>query len=108
MEQIEVARDDCTRREVLHVGQACGRVFGSEACDVVRGFHGLLKGSGREVGRARVAAALAHVDRDAHRLVAVAFDVLGLALAHRDRQADAFRDLGHRIARTELSGVTQR
>ena len=55
----------------------------------------------REVGRARVAAPLADVDGDADRLVAIALDVLGLALAHRDRQADAFGDLGDGVARAE-------
>ena len=61
----------------------------------------------REVGRARVAAPLADVDRDADRLVAVALDVLGLALAHRHRQADAFGDLGDGVARAERLGRRQ-
>ena len=54
--------------------------------------------------RARVAAPLADVDGDADRLVAVALDVLGLALPHRHRQADAFGDLGDGIARAERLG----
>ena len=104
MEEIEVA--SCRRRvgEVGLVGQTRRRILGREAGDVVRGAHRLLERRRREVRRARVAAPLADIDRDADRLVAVALDVLGLALPHRHRQADAFRDLGDCVARAERLG----
>ena len=107
MEQVEVAPRGCVVGQVGFVGQAGGRIFGGEAGDVVRGAHRLLERGAREVGRARVAAPLADVDGHADRLVAVALDVLGLALAHRDRQPDAFRDLGGRVARAERLGDIQ-
>ena len=102
MEQVEVARQRLAERQVVGVGQAGGRVFGGEARDVVGGAHRLLERRAREIGGARVAAALADVDRDADRLVAVALDVFDLALAHRDRQPGAFRHLDAGIARAEL------
>ena len=101
MEEVEVESRRAVACEVGLVGQAGRRVLGGEAGDVVRGAHRLLERGQREVRGARVAAPLADVDRDRERLVAVALDVLGLALAHRDRQAHAFGNLGDRVAGAE-------
>ena len=108
MEQVEVARRRLADGQAVGVGQAGGAVLGGEAGDVPGGAHRLLDRGGREVGAARVAAPLTGIDGDADRLVAVALDVLGLALAHRDREAHAFRNLGDRIARAERLGRRQR
>ncbi len=104
VEEVEVAAGGAGVGEVLGIGQAGGGVLGGEAGDVVGGAHGLLERRRREVGAARVAAPLADIDGDADRLVAVALDVLGLALAHRDRQPDAFGDLGRRRRSRRASG----
>src|SRR5439155_19320040 len=81
---------------------------GGEAGDVVGGTHRLLERGSREVRCARVAAALADVDRHTHRLVAVALDVLDLALAHRYRQPHAFGDFDAGVARAERLGERER
>ena len=99
VEQVQVAVARRRRlRHVVGIRQTGGGIFGGEARDVVGGPHRLLERRAREVGRARIAAPLPDVDGDADRLVAVALDVLDLALAHRYRQADSLRDLGRRVA----------
>ncbi len=50
---------------------------------------------------------MAHVDRHAQGLVAVALHVFQLALAHVDRQAAALRGVGAGIGGTQLLGVGQ-
>ena len=57
---------------------------------------------------AAVRAALADVDRHAQRLVAVAFHVLQLTLAHRHREAAALGGFGAGIGGTELFRMRQR
>ena len=94
-------------RDVLRVRQPGHRVLGGEARDVVRRLHRLADRRFREIRRAGVAATLAQVDRHAQRLVAVAFHVLQLALAHRDAQAAAFGGLGPRVAGTKTAGMLQ-
>ena len=107
VEEVEVEAGGRGVGQGVVLGQAGSLVLGGEARDVPRGAHRLLDRGWREIRCAGVAAPLAGVDRDAHRLVAVALDVLGLALAHRHREAHAFRHLGRRIARAELAGVRE-
>jgi hypothetical protein len=108
VEQVEVAFRRCTGGEAVGVGQAGGAVLGGEAGNVPGGADRLLDGRRREVGAAGIAAALPRVDGDADRLVAVALDVLGLALAHRHRQAYAFGRFGDCIARPQCLGRRER
>ena len=103
MKQIEIARGFLGLGQVIGLGQAGGGVFGREAGDVVGGPDRLLQGFGREIRGTRVATLLPQIDADAQALVAVALDVLELALAHRNRQADAFGYLGPGIAGAELA-----
>ena len=93
--------------DVFGVGQTRHRVFGGEARDVVGGLHRLLNGSTGKIGGAGVATPLAHIHRDAQRLVAVALDVFQFSLAHRNAQATALGGLGPRVGGAELFGVCQ-
>jgi hypothetical protein len=93
--------------DVVFVRQSAHRVFGSKAGDVVSRLHRPRDSRFGEVGRARIAAPVPDVDRDAERLVAVALDVFELALAHRDAQAAAFGRLGTGVGRAELFGMRQ-
>ena len=98
VEQVEVHAGLGRGGHVLGVGQAGGRILGGEARDVVGGAHRLFERLEREVRGAGVATPLADVDRHAHRFVAVAFDVLDLALANGHRQPAAFGHLRRRVA----------
>lgn len=101
MEQVQVAVA-VGGRDVLGVGQAGHRVFGREAGDVVGGLRRLLDGLAGKVGGAGIAPAVADVDGDTERLVAVALHRFELALAHADRQAAAFGGLGPGVGGPEL------
>ncbi len=103
--EVAVARGRC---DVIGIGQAGHRVFGSKPGNVVGGLHGALDGGAREVGGARIAAPVADVDRHAERLVAVALHGFQLALAHAHRQATALGGLGAGIGGAELFRVRQR
>ena len=92
MKEIEVTLGVGRTRHVDVVGQAGGRILGGEARNVESRAYGLRQRGGAEVRRAGVAAPLTQVDGNADALVAVALDVLDLALAHRYRQTHA---LGH-------------
>jgi hypothetical protein len=58
MEQIQILLRHLDSGEVALVGQAGSGILGGEAGDVVRSAHRLLKGCGREIRGAGVAAAL--------------------------------------------------
>lgn len=107
VEQIQVTLGFRQSHHVVRVGQAGRRVFRREAGNVVGRLHGLRDGRRGKVGGAGIAAPLTQIDRDAQGLVAVALDVLQLALAHRDRQATALGDFGARGAGANLPGVVQ-
>jgi hypothetical protein len=94
-------------RDVAVVGQAGGFVFRREAGDVVGRFHGLLDGGFGEIAGGGIAALFADVNRDAQRLVAVAFHVFQLAFTHADRQAAAFGSFGRGIRGAQFFGVGQ-
>ena len=102
MEQVEVG---VAVGHLGHIRQTCHGVFGGETRDVVSGLHRLADGGGGEVGGGGVAALLPQVDRDAERLVAVAFHVLQLALAHRDAEPRALGHLGGGVDRAQLLRV---
>ncbi len=101
VEQVKVARCDSCGRHVRLVWQAGCGVFGRETRDVVGGPDGLLDRRAREVGCAGIAPALAGVDRDTQRLVAIALDILQLTDAHRYRQTHTFGDFGSGITCAE-------
>jgi hypothetical protein len=108
VEEIQLRPLRRIEREVGLVRQAGELVLGREAGDVVGRAHGVADGLRREVRRAGIAAALAQVDRDAERLVAVALDVLQLPQACRHRQAAALGHLGPGVAGTELLRLGKR
>ena len=108
MEQVEVALGRSGAGQVGRVGQAGRRVLGREARNVVGRLHRLLDRRARKVRRAGIATALADIDGDAERLVAIALDVLEFAHARRHRQAHPFRHLGAGIAGTGAAAHRQR
>ena len=89
------------------IGQTGYRVFCGEAGDVVGRLYRALDGRLRKVGRAGVAAAVAHIHRHAQRFVAVALHVLQFALSHRDGQTAALGGFGAGIGGAELFGMRQ-
>ena len=92
---------------VFWVGQTSRGVFGGESRDVKRSLHRLMDGAGGEVRGAGIASALAHIHRHTQGLVAVAFHIFELSLAHTDRQAAAFRGFSARIGSADFFGVLQ-
>jgi hypothetical protein len=102
VEEVQFGPGRWIEGQVGFVRQAGELVLGREAGDVIGRTHRVADGLGREVRGAGIAAALAKVDRDAQRLVAVALDVLQLAQARRYRQPAALRHLGAGIAGAHL------
>ena len=108
VKKVEVARRRVAAGHVGHVRQTCGRVLGGEARDVECGPHRLLERGARIVRRARVAAPLPEVDRDAQRLVTIALDVFEVALAHRHRQPGALGHFNAGVARAQAARESER
>ena len=106
MEEVELRR--LAAIEAIGIREARGIVLGGVAGDGARRFDGALHGFRREVGGARVAAALAEIHGDAEALVAVVFDGLDLAAAHCHRLADRGRHLHLGVARAALLRDLQR
>ena len=106
MEEVEVRRLAAEKARVI--GKPRRIVIGGVARDRACRFHGALDRLRRKVGGARVAAALAEIDRDAEALVAVVLDGLDLAAAHRHRLAYRGRDFDLGIARAEARGGIER
>ncbi len=104
VEQVQVG---VVGSNVVFVGQAGHRVFRGEARNVEGGLHGLLDRGARKIRRAGIAAAVAHVDGHAERLVTVALDVLQLALAHTHAQAAALGGLGPGVGGADLLCMRQ-
>ena len=107
VKQVQVSTAVCLGGNVLRIGQAGKGVFGGEAGNVKRGLHGLGNSGLGEVRRAGVAPALAHVNGDTKRFVAVALHVFQLAIAHRYAQATAFGHFGSCIGGAQFLGVSQ-
>ena len=76
------------------VCQAREFVARSEFRDRQRGIRRRAHGFERKIRRARMAAPLTDVNRNAHAFVAIVFDGLDFALAHRDGLAQALRHFG--------------
>src|SRR5262249_14471295 len=103
VEKIEVGQ---LLRQLVGVGQPGRVVLGRVARDRYRRVDSLLERGARKIRGAGVAAAhlrtVAEVHRDAERAVAVVLDGVGLALAHRDREAVR---LGHVAVAAAGAGV---
>ena len=97
VEQVEI-RDDAG--EAVRVRETGSGVFRREAGDRERLADGGLHGVRREIGGARMAAALPEIDGHAYALVAVVRDSLDFAATHRDALADRLRDVGLRRGRS--------
>src|SRR5450830_816409 len=89
------------------IRQAGTRVFGGEAGNVVGGLHGLQNGTFREIGGAGIAPAVPQVHGHPQRLVAVAFDVFKLALAHTHTEPAALGGLRASVGGTQLERMRQ-
>ena len=94
--QVEI-RDDAG--EPVRIRETGGGVFRREAGDGERLADGGMHGVRREIGGARMAAALPEIDGHADALVAVVRDSLDFAAAHGDALADRLRDVGLRRGR---------
>src|SRR5690606_29693306 len=94
--------------QLVGVGQAGGRVGGGVAGNVPGRLDGLAQRFFGKIGGRGRTAALAGIDGEVKRAVAGLFDGFDVVLAHRDRQAQAFRDFGDRVAGADAARVGQR
>ena len=106
--QVQVGALARGRGDVTGIWQRSERVLGGKTGDVKRRLNRLLDGCRRKVRGAGITPALADVNRDTKRLVAVALDVFELALAHRDAQATALRGFSCGICGAYFLGMRKR
>ena len=93
------------RCDVSSIGQRSKRILRGKTGNVISRLDGLLDRRSREVRGVGIASALADIDRDAQRFVAVSLYVFELAFAYRDTQATALGGFSGGVAGADFFGM---